>query len=136
MKKISITTLAAAVALSGGLTVLPTAPAFAQSGSRLCGFTAPTPAGTLGLLFEARQDDAAYSYICDQAVAKMQRTINTTPQLKSLTWTKHYKETCESVGGAFMSSNSPQDMCDKMEANQGYQVTKTNSSNSTAYVKQ
>lgn len=29
MKKIGITTLAAAVALSGGLTVLPAAPAFA-----------------------------------------------------------------------------------------------------------
>lgn len=53
--------------------------------------------------------------------------------MKQLKWTKRYKETCESVGGMFMSGNSPQDMCDKMEANQPYQVVKTNSSNSTTY---
>lgn len=136
MKKFGTAALAAAVALTGSMTVLPASPAFAQSGSRMCGYSANTPSGALGLLFEARQDDAGYSYKCDQAVSKIWRDIQSNAQLKQLTWTKHYKETCESVGGQFMSGNSPQDMCDKMEANQGYKVTKTNASNSTTYEKQ
>lgn len=136
MKKFGITTLTAAIALSGGLTVLPASPAFAQSGSRICGYTAKTPTGALGLVFEARQDDAGYSMICDKAVETVWKKIQSNPQLKQLTWTKQYKATCESVGGMFMSSNSPQDMCDKMEANESYQVTKSASTNSTTYAKQ
>lgn len=133
LKKIGITTLAAAIALSGGLTVLPASPAFAQSGSRLCGYSAYMPKGVIGILFEARQDDASYSLQCDEAVKSAWSKIQANAQLKKLTWTKHYKETCESVGGMFVSSNSPVDMCDKMEAGQGYQVTMSVPTNTTTY---
>lgn len=135
MKKIGITTLAAAMALSGGLTVLPATPAFAQAGSRLCGYTAATPSGAIGILYEARQDDASYSYQCDEVVKRVLADIQHNKQLNKLTWKKQYKETCESVGAMFVSSNSPADMCENMEAGRPYQVTKTNATNSTAYDK-
>lgn len=136
MKKIGIISLAAAVALTGSMTVLPTSPAYGQSGSRMCGWTANTPSGVLGLLYEARDNDASYGKQCDEAISKMWDSIQKNPQLKALSWTKRRKETCESVGGAFMSANSPQDMCDMMEAKVGYKVTKNKASNSTTYEKQ
>ena len=139
MKKltsISVSGALAAAVLAGALSVVTAGPAMAQSGSRLCGWSAPTPTGYVGILYEARQNDATYNMQCDGAISKIQAKIKKDPQLKSLTWTKHEKATCESVGGFFMSSNSPQDMCDKMEADHAYQVVKTNSSNSTTYTKQ
>lgn len=125
----------ASAVLGAMVSVVPATPAMAQSGSRLCGWSAPTPTGYIGILYEARQDDASYSQQCDEAVDEINSEIKSNPNLKSLTWTKHYKATCESVGEKFMSSNSPKDMCDKMEAKKGYQVVKTTSTNSTTYTK-
>ncbi len=138
MKKltsISVSGALAAAVLAGALSVVTAGPAMAQSGSRLCGWSAPTPTGYVGILYEARQKDSSYSKQCSEAISQINSTIQGDPQLKSLTWTKHEKATCEDVGGHFVSSDSPQDMCDKMEAKQAYQVVKTNSSNTTTYTK-
>jgi len=132
----SMSGIIAAAVLSASLSVVTAGPAMAQSGSRLCGWSAPSPTGYIGILYEARQKDATYTKKCNTAIDDIYGKIQSNPQLKNLTWTKHNKATCESVGGNFMSSNSPQDMCQKMSANNAYQVVKTNASNTTVYTKQ
>ena len=138
--KLTGVTGAIATAFTGAfLVALPAAPAYAQSGSRLCGYSAPGQSGSyVGLLYEARQNDASYSKQCDEAVSKSWSKIQANPDLKAMTWTKHYKATCESVGSYFQSTNSPQDMCEKMEAKQGYLVKKIPSATgaTTTYEKQ
>lgn len=131
----SMSGVIAAAVLSASLSVVTAGPAMAQSGSRLCGWSAPTPTGYVGILYEARQKDASYGKQCSEAISSINSTIQGDAQLKNLTWTKHEKATCESVGSHFMSSNSQQDMCEKMEAKQPYQVVKTNASNTTTYTK-
>jgi hypothetical protein len=138
--KLTGMTGAIATAFTGALLVtLPAAPAYAQSGSRLCGYSAPGQSGSyIGLVYEARQKDASYSKQCDEAISKIWSKIQSDPQLKAMTWTKHSKATCESVGANFQSANSPQDMCDKMEAKQPYLVKKIPSATgvTTTYEKQ
>jgi len=140
ISKLTGMTGAIATAFTGALLVaLPAAPAYAQSGSRLCGYSAPGASGSyIGLLYEARQRDASYSKQCNEAISKTWSKIQSDPQLKALSWTKHDKATCESVGANFQSANSPQDMCEKMEAKQGYLVKKIPSATgaTTTYEKQ
>lgn len=128
MKPINILGLTAAAAvaiISAVFVALPAAPALAQSGSRLCGYSAPAQAGSyIGLLYEARQDDLSYDDECDEAISKAWKKIQDDPQLKALTWTKHHKTTCEDVGVHFESTNSDKDMCDNMKAHEGYLVKK------------
>ncbi|MFN3314149.1 MAG: hypothetical protein ACK46Q_11875 [Hyphomonas sp.] len=131
----SMSGVIAAAVISASLSVVTAGPAMAQSGSRLCGWSAPTPTGYIGILYEARQKDASYTKQCNEAIDKINATIQGNPQLKALTWTKHNKATCESVGNSFMSSNSQQDMCEKMTAKEPYQVVKTNATNTTTYTK-
>lgn len=135
MKKVGIPTLAIATVLYSGAIVLPTAPAFAQPGSRLCGYTANTTATAYGFLYEVRQASASYKSDCDSAMHDISKAIKGNEQLKNLNWQTHNEDTCEEVGGLFLSQNSPQDMCDKMEANQHYSVTRVKSTNSTTYLK-
>ena len=121
--------------------------AHAQPGSRLCGWIAPLPAqavgkpspGNIGLLYEIRTADASDGKQCDEVVSKFLDAIKADPTLKTMTWTKVHKSTCESVGASFTSSTNPNnDMCDYMEAKKPYQVQKTMTSataSSTAYKK-
>lgn len=140
ISKLTGMTGAIATALTGALLVtLPAAPAYAQSGSRLCGYSAPGQSGSyIGLLYEARQKDASYSQQCDEAISKIWSKIQSDPQLKALTWKKHTKAKCEEVGVNFQSSSSPQDMCEKMDAKQPYLVKKIPSATgaTTTYEKQ
>jgi hypothetical protein len=115
--------------------------AHAQPGSRLCGWMAPLPAqaagkpspGNIGLLYEIRTKDASDSKQCDQATSKFADAIKADPTLKSMTWSKVHKSTCEAVGANFKSTTHPNnDMCDYMEAKHPYQVQKTMTSATTS----
>lgn len=140
LKPFSVVAGALASALSGTIVALaPATPAYAQSGSRLCGYSAPGQSGSyIGLLYEARTADASYTTQCDEAISKIWSSIQRDPQLKALAWIKHRKETCEDVGVKFQSANSPKDMCDKMEAKAAYLVKKIPSGDgaTTTYEKQ
>lgn len=116
---------ATATAFTAALLVsLPFAPAHAQSGSRLCGYTAPGPDGAyVGMLYEARQSRVDYSQVCEEATSQLKDKIDKHSDLRNLDWTRHIKETCESLGVKFQSNDSPLDMCDKMEASVMYHVT-------------
>ena len=117
------------------LTLLPAAPALAQSGSRLCGWTAATAnGGYRGLLIEIRQNDSDANKDCGDATNFL-KYYYVDKDTENLTWTKQKMNTCENVGKFFMSANSPQDMCDKMEANKNYSVSLDKAANATNYIK-
>lgn len=133
MNKFGIVSLVAAVALAGGMTVLPASPAFAQSGSRICGWTAATPTGATGLLYEIRVDASNSTETCSIVIDAFWSKIQSDSKLKALTWVKQNRAQCENAGSQFLSANSPQDMCNPMQAQTVYIVTKTTASNSTTY---
>lgn len=136
MKKITLPFCVAAAGLFTGSMVAPTTPALAQPGSRICGLTTTempnTPA--FGFLTERRQKDTAYSGLCEATLRNARKEINRSPIYKALKWTEHRKDTCESVGELFKSSDSPLDMCDKMRANEDYWVQKM-PNNTTTYTR-
>ena len=133
MNKFGIISLVAAVALAGGMTVLPASPAFAQAGSRICGWTAVTPTGANGLLYEIRVDASNSTEMCRKVIEEFRSKIQSDSNLKALTWVKQYRVECETAGSQFLSANSPRDMCDMMQIQTAYIVTKTTASNSTTY---
>ncbi len=156
MKKTSIVQVSSAIALAAA-TLLASNAAFAQSGSRLCGWTAdlttqvPDPAdktktvtkvvGKVGVLYEARTKDKSMNKQCDEAKSDMKKKIDADPTNSSLNWTEITKKTCEDVGKDFTSSSHTNvDMCDYMQAKEPFKVTKKPDQNThvvtTTYEKQ
>ena len=137
MKKLFVSSLSAAVALTASVIVLPASPANAQAGSRICGYTIITPDGVVGYVYEGRTTDSTYKTECSKAILETQSKAASDPQIiRGLPGVSHKFSICEYVGALFMSANSPQDMCLKMEVNSTYKVTKNKASNSTTYEKQ
>lgn len=116
--------------------LLPATPALAQSGSRICGYTAPNDEGTIGLVWEGHMEDSDYGAQCNNAINTFALTIQKTPELKKLQWTKYDKVTCETVGAMFKSQTTPDvDMCGYTITGQNYQVQRTSKTNKTTYTK-
>ncbi len=108
----------------------------AQSGSRLCGYVAIETPTKIGLLYEARDDDASYHKQCDEAINKTMDSIKGNAQLKTMKWKKIERFKCEEVGNmGFVNPGQSPDICDTMQAKQGYKVMKQGSANAT-YEKQ
>ena len=132
MKFNTLVRLSTSVALLASVMAAPTV-AFAQSGSRLCGWTAMVPNGqVIGLLYEARSADASYHKQCDDVIKQMKSAIDKDPTMSKLQWNEVKRATCESVGKYFTSTAKPsEDMCDSMEAKKGYKVVKESAANTT-----
>jgi hypothetical protein len=110
--------------------------ALAQSGSRLCGYVAIETPTKIGLLYEARDDDASYHKQCDVAINETMDKINGNAQLKTMKWKKIERFKCEEVGNmGFINPGQSPDICDNMAAKQGYKVMKQGKANAT-YEKQ
>lgn len=108
----------------------------AQSGSRLCGYVAIETPTKIGLLYEARDDDADYHYVCDQAIEKTSQSIQKNPQLKAMKWKQIKRFKCEEVGNmGFVNKGQSPDICDNMESHNAYKIMKPGSANAT-YEKQ
>jgi hypothetical protein len=108
----------------------------AQSGSRLCGYVAIETPTKIGLLYEARDDDASYHKQCEEAINKTMDSIKGNAQLKTMKWKKIERFKCEEVGNmGFVNPGQSPDICDTMQAKQGYKVMKQGSANAT-YEKQ
>ena len=108
----------------------------AQSGSRLCGHVAIETPTKIGLLFEARDDDANYHYQCDQAIDTTWQKIQKNPQLQAMKWKQIKRFKCEEVGNmGFVNKGQSPDICDNMESHNGYKVMKQGSGNAS-YEKQ
>ena len=72
--------------------------ALAQSGSRLCGYVAIETPTKIGLLYEARDDDASYHKQCAEAIDETMDKIKGNAQLKTMNWKKIERFKCEEVG--------------------------------------
>jgi hypothetical protein len=108
----------------------------AQSGSRLCGYVAIETPTKIGLLYEARDDDANYHYVCDQAIDTTWQKIQKNPQLKAMKWNLIKRFKCEEVGNmGFINKGQSPDICDNMESHNAYKVMKQGPANAT-YEKQ
>jgi hypothetical protein len=104
----------------------------AQSGSRLCGHVAIETPTKIGLLYEARDDDASYHRQCDEAIDKTMDKINGNAQLKTMKWKTIKRFKCEEVGNmGFINPGQSPDICENMQAKQGYKVMKQGSANAT-----
>ena len=104
----------------------------AQSGSRLCGHVAIETPTKIGLLYEARDDDASYHKQCEEAIQDTMNKINGNKQLKTMKWKKIERFKCEEVGNmGFVNPGQSPDICDNMEAKQGYKVMKQGKANAT-----
>lgn len=123
------------LAVVGGSVALPVTPAFAQSGSRICGYVATTSTTTIGLLYEIRINDNDSGKQCSDAQAAFWTTIQKDAQLNKLSWTKWTKAACEDIGAKFQSSTVHSDICDPMDWKAFYKVTKTASTNVTIFEK-
>jgi hypothetical protein len=110
--------------------------ALAQSGSRLCGYVAIETPTKIGLLYEARDDDASYHKQCAEAIDETMDKIKGNAQLKTMNWKKIERFKCEEVGNmGFINPGQSPDICDNMQAKQGYKVMKQGKANAT-YEKQ
>ena len=101
----------------------------AQSGSRLCGWVAVETAVKIGLLYEARKNDASYTKQCDTAISEFEDEIKKDATLSAMTWTKIRKKACQDVGALGLaytqsSGNLKNDICNKMTAKTPYKVLK------------
>ena len=104
----------------------------AQSGSRLCGHVAIETPTKIGLLYEARYDDALYQKKCEEAIQETMNKIIGNKQLKTMKWKKIERFTCEAVGNmGFINPGQSPDICDNMKAEQGYKVMKQGKENAT-----
>lgn len=135
MRRYYTKTIAIALAVSWCVVALQASPAHAQSGSRICGYTASTPTGAVGLLLEARIGDNDYNKQCDDAISESWNTIQNDAQLKQLKWTRRIKNACEDIGVIFKTSKITSDICDPMNSKELYKVTKTTSLDSTTLEK-
>lgn len=108
----------------------------AQSGSRLCGHVAVETAVKVGLLYEARDKDASYHKQCDEAIDQTWKKIQANQQLNSMKWKQIKRYKCEEVGNmGFVNKGQSADICENMEAKQGYKITKQGPANAV-YEKQ
>jgi len=120
----------------GGVLVALSSQAQAQSGSRLCGHVAVDTPMKIGLLYEARDNDASYHKQCDEAISKTWDSINKNPQLQAMKWRQIKRWKCEDVGNlGFVNPGQSSDICDNMDAKVGYKVMKQGAGNAT-YEKQ
>jgi hypothetical protein len=119
--------------------------AYAQSGSRLCGWQTKSVKTQVGnqemkdvhvaIVYEARKAQATYNKRCDEAIKKIKKklpktmdvVVNNRTVTLVLEWSKVHKKTCESVGDKLKGQGVPKDICDKMKANEAYKWVKKSS---------
>lgn len=103
--------LSLALILSGSALV-PAAPAIAQSGSRICGYTSTNDEGNIGFVYEARTTSNTYGKDCRDATDAFWAKIQADPALKRLQWIRREKISCEDAGALFKSTSHPnEDLC-------------------------
>ena len=123
MKKSSVTTSIAMLALAA-LAVVPS-PAEAQSGSRLCGYYTGNDAARLGIFVEyGTKNKTVDKKVCKKINDGIWDAIKKNPDLKDKSWTKVERTECENIGNLFVAPGQSNDVCDLMEREKGYTLTK------------
>lgn len=117
--------------------------AYAQPGSRLCGYETKSVKTQVGnnelkdfhvaIIYEVNRSDASYTDRCDKAISEIKKKLPKTMDVPMsgrtvtlvLEWHKVRKATCESVGDKLQGQGVPRDICDKMKLNHAYKWVKT-----------
>jgi len=96
---------------------------------RLCGYIAVDNPGKIAILAEFSDNDSLYHKKCDQAVDDSWKKIQDNEQLQPLNWKKIYRNKCYDVGkqGFLNQGDSADLLCDNMDSDNGYKVTKKGS---------
>lgn len=136
MKKFDLATIAAAIAFVVGIALPPATPALAQPGWLVCGKTAVTPAGAIGILYKMRARDESDNLMCKKFLKEASDKIELDKKLSKLQWTTLDNRDCEEAGFTYKSANSEHDMCKHMQDKTPYFVQMSKANNSTAYTKQ
>ena len=123
MKKLAILSLAVAAALTA--TTFSGNGAYAQSGSRLCGYWSGNNLVKVGIFVEyGKKQKRIDKKICSKINKGTWDSIQKNPDLKSMTWNKVERRECEKVGDLFVPPRADNDICDKMKRNKPYMVKK------------
>ena len=113
------------------LLVLASSQAFASP--RLCGYIAVDNPGKVGILAEFSDNDSLYHKKCDESIDKSWKTIQSSDKLQPMNWVKIYRNKCYDVAkqGFLNQGDSADLLCDNMDSDNGYKVTKKGSAAAT-----
>ncbi len=109
------------------LLALASSQAFASP--RLCGYIAVDNPGKVGILAEFSDNDSLYHKKCDEAIDDSWKKIQSNATLQPMNWVKIYRNKCYDVAkqGFLNQGDSADLLCNNMENDNGYKVTKKGS---------
>jgi hypothetical protein len=98
----------------------------ALASPRLCGYIAVDNPGKIGILAEFSDNDSLYHKKCDQALDDAWKKIQANDQLKTQNWKKITRNKCYDVAkqGFLNPGDSADLLCNNMDSDNGYKVTK------------
>jgi hypothetical protein len=98
----------------------------ASASPRLCGYIAVDNPGKIGILAEFSDNDSLYHKKCDQALDDAWKKIQANDQLKTQNWKKITRNKCYDVAkqGFLNQGDSADLLCNNMDSDNGYKVTK------------
>lgn len=105
----------------------------ASASPRLCGYIAVDNPGKIGILAEFSDNDSLYHKKCDQALDDAWKKIQANDQLKSQNWKKITRNKCYDVAkqGFLNPGDSADLLCNNMDSDNGYKITKKGAEAST-----
>ncbi|CAN1522689.1 hypothetical protein MCEORH2_01176 [Methylophilaceae bacterium] len=100
---------------------------------RLCGYIAVDNPNKMGILAEFSDNDSLYHQKCDQALDESWKKIQSNAQLQSQNWRKITRTKCYDVGkqGFLNNGDSADLLCNNMDSDNGYKITKIGSAGAT-----
>ncbi len=113
------------------LLTLASSQAFASP--RLCGYIAVDNPNKMGILAEFSDNDSLYHKKCDQALDDSWKKIQSNAQLQALNWRKITRNKCYDVAKqGFLNDGDNADLlCNNMDSDNGYKITKKGSAGAT-----
>lgn len=105
----------------------------ALASPRLCGYIAVDNPNKIGILAEFSDNDSLYHKKCDQALDDSWKKIQANAQLQGLNWRKITRTKCYDVAkqGFLNDGDSADLLCNNMDNDNGYKITKKGSAGAT-----
>ena len=113
--------------------LLALASSHAFASPRLCGYIAVDNPSKIAILAEFSDNDSLYHNKCDKAIDQSWDKIQGNSQLQGLNWKKIYRNKCYDVAkqGFLNDGDSADLLCNNMDSDNGYKITKKGSAGAT-----
>ena len=113
--------------------LLAVASSQAFASPRLCGYIAVDNPNKMGILAEFSDNDSLYHKKCDQALDESWKKIQANAQLQAQNWRKITRTKCYDVAkqGFLNDGDSADLLCNNMDSDNGYKITKKGSAGAT-----